>query len=665
MKLYNGIIRAHTPSMLNMRLSVVVLSICLLFARSSAWQQKGWFCGTHSTPMAVESVLSSQRNIFGRALHDIKNTTQRANVLKATFFPQGVKIKVQVVNCAGSEYAGFGVSMRKLNNAFVSTGIQFVFDGDEESCTWEEMQEIRMACPWPDNGQFPSPNCPKALLKIADRMSYQNGILVSVLGIEFGGMANNVGLFDDVYPLIAVGVNQLPEVTPMWNVGTPSQHENLGVVLTHEVGHILGLFHTFENGCSHPGDYIPDTPFEATPLDNLPEYLPTLECCAQRPTDQCSPPSTCENVAGNNYDNYMDYSPDSCQKKFTPDQIAAMQATLLDKRPEWLGLSKKPSIDDIAIQQELGGGTHNIEGSFRDGTDISIEWNPVSRCPEDSNWTKQFYLQPRKLVYSVSVPDSTASIDIKKCNFSVDDAVVSLTYLECRSYDSCRCQVVQCVSSESVTITVGNTMGQAATRLFYLILTNDEYAGNQMKVNVEISVELGQTQSPPLQLPSPISLPSPSPEPKPNEDTSITEGVYAFGPTQGPCKGRYISANPGTRCNTHVVMRNFKQASSNSSILKWRVTESKRLESLAAKRIYCKSKYLASPRSGAKLGGSRWKWDIVVVGRNGNRNVVNLVSRNRPGGPSYLKVDSKCSLTFTLGNDAQSQFEAIDYSFMY
>ncbi|KAH7098099.1 metalloprotease [Auriculariales sp. MPI-PUGE-AT-0066] len=94
---------------------------------------------------------------------------------------------------------------------------------------------------------------------------------------------------------------------------------NLGHTLTHEAGHWVGLYHTFEGGCSEDaingGDQVFDTAAEGAP---------TFDC---PPKGQ--EPDSCKKLPGkDNVHNYLNYAIDSCMTEFTFGQAIRMQAML-------------------------------------------------------------------------------------------------------------------------------------------------------------------------------------------------------------------------------------------------------------------------------------------------------------------------------------------------
>ena len=96
---------------------------------------------------------------------------------------------------------------------------------------------------------------------------------------------------------------------------------NLGGTASHEIGHWIGLYHTFQGGCgtsdcANTGDLVCDTPAEATATSGCP-----------------SGKDTCAGAGLDPIHNYMDYSTDICYTQFTAGQDARADFMMSTYRP--------------------------------------------------------------------------------------------------------------------------------------------------------------------------------------------------------------------------------------------------------------------------------------------------------------------------------------------
>lgn len=155
-------------------------------------------------------------------------------------------------------------------------------------------------------------------------------IVKDILSVSMGSGVIGYGFFPSAY-----GTNIDGVVLEAGYFGVSSTTDAVGA---HEIGHYLGLYHTFENGCVNnnclqDGDQVCDTPPDQTTFASC---NPVSNSCNTDANDPSSNNPFITDVPDLSND-YMDYSAFACYNQFTSGQYDRMQYFLTTVRSSLLG----------------------------------------------------------------------------------------------------------------------------------------------------------------------------------------------------------------------------------------------------------------------------------------------------------------------------------------
>ncbi|KAK0212074.1 metalloprotease [Desarmillaria ectypa] len=265
----------------------LTLSVAAVFTSTLGATQRT--CGSYINPTYIIATEAQFLIDSARQTFDTANVASRHSSAPINVYLHIICQNATIGNVSDTQITD---QMKVLNRAFSSTGLSYVLAGTTRTVNSD----------WFDNtgpGNSQQTAMKKALRQggKADLNIYTVGFTssstIGVLGYSAFPWKYTSAPTDDG---VVVLFSSLP--------GGSIHNYNFGHTVSHEVGHWVGLYHTFEGGCSDSGDYVSDTPAEASPASGCPSGR-----------DTCTGSSGADPIH-----NYMDYSYDSCMTEFTAGQ---------------------------------------------------------------------------------------------------------------------------------------------------------------------------------------------------------------------------------------------------------------------------------------------------------------------------------------------------------
>lgn len=279
------------------------------------------------------------------------------DVAGAPILPSGVQVWIPL-RFALVEYpatnrtvtaANVAFQLDVLNRAFNATPFRFIFD------SYEKFVDQRMAASCDTLACEDNPRCDFYQYTMPRvRRNSERVVNVVICQLSYFGEAQWpwATVEDDDEQYIQVSFASFAN----WGVGANSG----GKTMVHEMGHYLGLLHTFERVgfCDARGDYVADTPASSR---------------AARPTEACDfVLDTCPDLPGvDDHNNFMNYAADQCMSHFTPGQVQRMQMAVSRYRRRFLAFNSANGSCPAEGNYTLLDGSCNC-------TNASL--TPASRC---------------------------------------------------------------------------------------------------------------------------------------------------------------------------------------------------------------------------------------------------------------------------------------------